>query len=743
MFDLPVNKCQTPIQDLHLEEYPDEVVEQFYDFVTNVPFIKNLISADRPFAKGLVRDDEGKIIVDITKPHILEDMDYFRPSALHWAKTGKFTDLHPNKNPNSEYYKWYQEEKRRIFEGYVRESDGEWIPGDLYWYWNYSPIELVKQIGERRGVKGTGMPRVWDGTYLKAHYIHQAKMAAKHTAELASRGRGKSYYLASMSTKRLVLGAESNWRKNVETFIAAYRKDYLNDDGIINKIEKGLDFLAEYTQFPRKRLISSLDKMHYVMGYVDNATKVKRGSKNELIGISMKDSPAKLRGKRGALIGLEEFGSFNNLIELYGTLRPSMEEGEIVYGMIMCQGTAGDSSSDFAAAQQIMYGPDGFNVYSVPNVYDKYNTGRKRFVYFFPAYLNRSNCYDNDGNSDVTKALLQILMHRYTIRHGTTNLSIITKSVSEEPIVPQEAILRAKGGKFPTTQINERISQLENNSSLLDDVNVGALVIGADGKVKFTPTTDTPIRDYPLKKDDSDIGAFEIYEMPQKNPLGEVYPNRYILGHDPVDDDEADSVSLSSTVVIDLWTDRLVAECTGRLDSAEANFERCRLLCMFYNGKCLYENNKKGMYAYFKKMNSLKYLLETPQFLKDQNIIKVSGTLGNSIYGVTATLPINNFADDRIKDWLMKPVTMVQKDESGDDIEVTMPNLYTLKSLALLKECSMYNPDINVDRIRALGMAMIAREEKIILYGGDLSKAQVQPKLPIENDDFFNRYKQD
>lgn len=403
--------------------------------------------------------------------------------------------------------------------------------------------------------------------------------------------------------------------------------------------------------------------------------------------------------------------------------------------------TAGDSESDFSAAQQIMYGPDGFNVYSVPNVYDKYNTGRKKFVYFFPAYLNRSNCYDYNGNSDVLKALLQVLMHRYVVRHGTANLKIIIKSVSEEPIVPQEAILRAKGGKFPTTQINERINQLENNPSLLDDVSVGTLVIGADSKVKFTPTTDTPIRDYPLKKDASDIGAIEIFEMPQKSPSGEVYPNRYILGHDPVDDDEADSVSLSSTVVIDLWTDRLVAECTGRLDSAEANFERCRLLCMFFNGKCLYENNKKGMYAYFKKMNSLKYLLETPQFLKDQNIIKVSGTVGNSMYGVTATAPINNFADDRIKDWLMKPVTFMKTNDNGEQEEVTMPNLYTLKSLALLKECSQYNPDINVDRIRALGMAMIAREEKVILYGGDLSKAKQTPKLAIEDDEFFSRYK--
>ena len=91
------------------------------------------------------------------------------------------------------------------------------------------------------------MPRVWDGTYLKAHYIHQAKLAAKHTAELASRGRGKSYYLAAMTTKRLILGAEKDWRKNVETFIAAYRKEYLSGDGIITKIEKSLDFLAENT----------------------------------------------------------------------------------------------------------------------------------------------------------------------------------------------------------------------------------------------------------------------------------------------------------------------------------------------------------------------------------------------------------------------------------------------------------------------------------------------------------------
>jgi len=74
------------------------------------------------------------------------------------------------------------------------------------------------------------------------------------------------------------------------------------------------------------------------MGYKENESVAKKGSLNEVIGISVKDSAGKLRGKRGAFIGLEEFGSFPNLIELYGTLRPSMEDGDIVFGMIYCQG---------------------------------------------------------------------------------------------------------------------------------------------------------------------------------------------------------------------------------------------------------------------------------------------------------------------------------------------------------------------------------------------------------------------
>jgi len=77
--------------------------------------------------------------------------------------------------------------------------------------------------------------------------------------------------------------------------------------------------------------------------------------------------------------------------------------------------------------------------------------------------------------------------------------------------------------------------------------------------------------------------------LPQKDSSGNVFPERYIIGHDPVDDDVSNTASLTSTFVLDLLTDRIVAEYTGRQEYADDNFEIVRRLCMFYNAKCMYE----------------------------------------------------------------------------------------------------------------------------------------------------------
>lgn len=1088
---MELNKYQTPIEDLGLDAYPEEVREQFFDFISTVPYIKNCIDPKKKRACELQRDKSGKIIVDITQPHILEDMDYFRPTAIHFQKYGCYTKLRPNPNPNSEYGKWIREELKRCYYGYVRPSDGEWITGDNYYFWNYAPMSLAKkEKGSKKASRVIDFPRVWEGHYYKFHYLQQARDNGKHALELASRGKGKAHpydtkvltsqgwklwkdiqigdylwgddgnltkvidipfngicpmykitladgrtikcseghlwnvyshyhkgeiktfdteylyktyrshrkvtsphsseveyhysivsnkgvdftyretkvdpytfglllgdgcfrcnganktyftchnddwliikdlipykdvfiysntkfgynlnipnfvsilkdyglfmrksedkfipeeylnnsrnvrlellkgiidsdgtttnnrydidlsskkmrdqlaelcislgynyrtserktgyrnkdgnyvecktsyrlriftkdilcklprkiegikkrsdsnyanskikgvkiinieyigkelgkcvtvdntshcYLvgdyitthnsfcgASMLSRRFTLGESPEVNKKVTCYITAADKKYLvSGDQTLDKFQFDIDWVAEHTQFPKRRLISSIANMQWTMGYKDLDYGTNKGTLNSVIGISSKDDESKLRGSRGVLYVLEEIGSFPALLALYNNLRPSVEDGEDVFGMIYGYGTSGDSQSDFSAAQEMMYNPTGYNIYRLPNVFDKEGQGSPNFVFFFPGYINRADCYDEDGNSDVTKALLQILQDRYIVKYNSTDINTITKRVAEIPITPQEAVLKTVGNKFPVVPLTERINELDNNPNAYAGSYIGDLILNSSGEVEFKMNNKTPIRKYPLKDNNAE-GALEIFQLPEKNNEGKVFSNRYIIGHDPVDDDQSETMSLTSTFVLDLFTDKIVAEYTGRQAYADDNFEIVRKLCLFYNAKCLYESNKKGIFAYFSKHNCIHLLADTPEYLKDREIIKSIG-YGNKAKGVNAIVAVNNFANDLIRDWLLKPVTKIVK-EGDEDKEITIPNLFHIKSRALLQELVSFNPIANFDRVRALGMVMLYREEQMIRFQGDTNKIMnnsYADKNYLGNDKFF------
>ena len=734
---LQVNEYQTPITDELLDSLEQEVREQFIDFINNVPYIKSLISKDRKYAKDLPRDDTGKIIVDITEPHILEDMDYFRPVALHYEKYGTITNLRPNPNPNSEYGKWIREEVRRCFEGYVRPTDGEWVTGDYYFFLNYCPMLLSKKSNDGNYAKRViGFPLVWEGHYYKFHYLWQARNNGKHAAELASRSKGKSFCAAAMLAKRFILGESKDVQKKVVSYIVAFDKAKLvGGDQTLDKFQYNIDFCANNTQFPSKRLINTIQNMQWQMGYIDLDSGTKKGTLNAVVGKSYNDS-SKLRGSRGVLYLFEEAGSFSNLLESYNNLRPSVEEGEDVFGMLYLFGTAGDDQSDFSAMQEIMYNAKGYNVYSTKNIYDKEGQGRSTFAFFFPGYLNRSGCYDENGNSDVVKALIQILKDRYIVKYNSSDINSITKRIAEIPITPQEAILRTTKNIFPVIEINNRINEIDNNPNFFSDVYVGNLIMDKSGNVSFMPTTDIPIRDFPLK-DNKATGAIEIYEMPLK-VHDKIPPERYIASLDNYENDESGTMSLGSIFVLDLWTDRIVAEYTGRPMFADDLNEIARKMCIFYNAKMLYENNKKNTFAYFSKMNCLHLLADTPEYLKQKQIVKTN-SFGNSSKGVSGTVPVFNFAYLLIRDWLLKPVT-ITKEEQGEEVQYTVANLHFIKNRALLKELALFNPDINVDRIKSLCQLMLYREEKMILYqGSPQNYSNTNSADYLGNDPFFTK----
>lgn len=1077
-----LNQFQTPLTEELLNSLPEEVRDELLDVINNVEFIQNLISPNRERAKDRPRDERGRIIVDLCKPHILENMDYFREAAIHFEKHGCYTFLKPNGNPNSEYGKWIRQERDRCWDGMVRPEDGEWITGPMYFYLNYCPIILSDQrentsIADRI----TAFPKVWEGIYWRFHYIEQARSGgiyndwkgALNGAELASRGKAfaysqevetpigrrvwkdiqigdtlfapdgsttkvidipfdeehdvykmtfqdgrsvyttlehlwkvnkngenwnklytteeilkskspnrfaievsegveygyketpiepyllglmlgdgaftiskgnqaqfssreedvfiyqkvlgrvfkkvgntkmswlidypkfgekakvlglhdkvsdtkfipdcykhnsrevrlallaglldtdgsvhdsgkpefytsskqladdvcwiarslgynatrwtrspkytykgerkegklcyivyiytndllfklprknslcgkrgpkldsrvnktsvksiefshrerckcvtvdredglfligdfitthnsKSYCMASMLAHNFVLGENRKAYKDTRSVVTAYQKEYLTRDGTLNKFEVMIDHCAQNTQFPARRLKSSVDKMNWIMGYVDLETGTKMGTKNEVLGVTSKDNIAKLRGKRSVFLGIEEFGSFPNLSDLYTVMRPSVRDGNLVFGLMYLQGTAGDKDSDFAGAQEIMYNPTGYDMYALPNVYDKASSGKPKFVFFFPGYVNREGSYNKDGVSDVTKSLIEILLDRYKIKYNSTDPNTIIKTIAEVPITPSEAILRTKKNIFPVTDLMERLGQLDSNPAEFNDVYVGEFTL-KNGSVEFNPTVGDPIREFPHKDNKLD-GAVEIFMMPQKVATDEglkIPQGRYIASCDPVDDDSSETTSLQSAFVLDLWTDTIVAEYTGRPKFAEDYYEQLRRLCLFYNAKLNYENNKKGIFAYFSKMNSLSILTDTLEYLKDRDMIK--GTpYGNKSKGVQATLPINNFARTLIRDWLLKP-TVITTVVDGESAEVQVPNLFRLRQRALIKELIQWNSEGNFDRVSSLGMLMLLREDRMILYGGDEKRMQKAEKNPLSHDPFFEK----
>lgn len=753
---IPMNKYQTELTEELVNSLPQEIQDQLFDIINNVEFVKRLISPTREYAKDRPRDDRGRIIVDLANPHILEDMDYFRPSAIHYEKYGTFTNLRPNANPNSEYGKWVREERRRIWDGYVRESDGEWVTGYMYWFLNYSPMMLskIREYKDKNGKKKKSkradrveaLPECWEGIYWRFHCLDQASNGGlynnfgggQHMAELASRGKGKSYSLASILNHIFVVGENEEAHEKVKGIVTAYQKEYLTKDGVLNKFVDMANFCATNTQFPRKRLKSSLQEMTWIMGYKDVELDIERGTQNTVLGVSSKDDESKLRGKRAAKILIEEFGTFPRLVDLYNVLLPSVQEGDIVFGQIYMLGTAGDNESDFAGAQEIMYNPKGYNMYALPNVFDKYNQGKPYFVFFFPGYVNRKGCYNENGVSDVIKALIEILMNRYRVKYNSTDPNTIIKTIAEVPITPAEAIVKTGVNMFPIADLTERIGQLDANLTEYDDVYVGDLVFNKDGRVEYKPTSATPIRDFP-HKDNKIEGAIEIYQLPEidKN-TGKPYNDRYILGADPYDDDESNTMSLGSIFVLDLWTDRIVAEYTGRPPFADDYYEICRKLCLFYNGRLNYEYNKKGLFSHFSTRNSLYLLTDVLDFLKEKQMMKDG--YGNKSKGTNASPAINAYARSRLRSWLLAPVPIMQTID-GEEKEVMVPRLFTVRNRALLKELINYNSEGNFDRISAMGMLMLLREDKMIRYQGDVSKEkQERANNSYDgNDPFFKR----
>lgn len=697
------NKLQTPIESDLVDSLSREEKAELIDILSSSVFIQNLTSPLRKTTDKANRVD-GKIVIDLTNPHILEDMDYFRQAAIHYQTHGVYTHLHKNTHPFSEYSKYWKEEIRRCLEGLVR-PDGEWITGDYYWYLNYSPIPLSKRVkgNKKRADRVVDFPKVYDGDYLFFHYVEQARDIGSHGAVLKSRGKGFSLKNGSQIAKRFILGDTMEARKMVKSYAIANEREYLTKDGVLNKFMDIVDFCANNTPFPRLKLKDSWNEMHWHMGYVDTETDTRKGNLNEVFGVTLKNDPNRARGKRGSYIYWEEMGKFADFLTAWQIARPSVEEDDVAYGFMLAAGTGGSGDSDFYGANEIFYNPRGYNVFPMPNVFDKNAKPGTECSFFFPDYLNKLGFYDENGNSDIIGGLVELVHKRNIIKYNTSDPNAIVQEKAEHPIYPQEAVMRKEGSAFPVFDLKERLSEIKPQlEEFVSPHYLGRLANTGEGKVEWkTDGSLTPIRSFPLQRGLDTTGCIEIFEQPKKGPSGEPIRFRYIMGVDPVDSDTG--TSLASAFVFDTFTATIVAEYTARPRFTNDFYENVLRLAVYYNAIVNYENNIKGLYTYFYQKNRLHLLCGNPQILKDMGL-QSGSNYGNNSKGTRATEGVNRYARRLQKDWMLA-------EAYNTTDEHPLMNLHNIRSIPYMEEAVAWNPDGNFDRISAMGMVMILWED--------------------------------
>jgi hypothetical protein len=1048
----------------NMDNAPSDIQMELLDYLENVEMLQWLVkpAEERGYARDRPRDDKGRIIVDIIRPHILEDMDYFRQAGLHFQKHGKYTNLYPNPHPKSEYRKFWDEETRRCIEGYVRESDGEWVSGYYYFYLNYFPIMRTEATGEgKRAERVYDLPDVFDSDYLFFHYVEQGEAESEYGAVLKTRGRGYSYKVASMFARNFFLIKKS------KSFAFASETEYLTKDGILNKTWDGFEYLDKHTAWKKIRKVKNTTS-HKKASYLDAEGKEK-GYKSEVIEVTTKGNPEKGRGKRGKLLAHEEGGIYPGLLQTWNIARPSIEDGDFTFGYQIVFGTGGcltagnliftndgnlidiknlskskgilgfdkntkniskesisydiipvnkeciklttnmgrtiecsidhpiyttipsknsrlntytfknagdfrignyisvvdkvdifgnnkmwnprlvglligDGSygynqsvrlsncgkevldyaknnfdtivnktyktkndqiyeeigirkirpelrklgiinqtknnktlpvnvhtyckkdlqeliagfydadgyvnirknknrntpiaeitlssssknlleevrfvllkfgvhgrvrerkprlnkkgpikdknswyeftisdrdsllefannftllpkhkqeildkikkvyinvkshrlekntrlekivnveyvgekevyrlstdvtntylangiithntpgSKFAGLEELFYKGGGYKVKMLRNVWDKIK-GEGTCGYFVPEYMNRKGCYDQNGNSNVIKAMQEVLLGRKKIRENATKENALTQEKAERPLTPQEAVMRIEGSLFPIDELKSHLESVMPQLSKFVSIHyIGKLQLNSGGILEYLPSADDKvIREFPLKDNINRIGAIEMFELPQKDGMGNIPRFRYYAGIDTYDDDSSTTNSLGSIFIADILTDRIVAEYTGRPKTANEFYETCMRMLRFYNAIANYENDKKGLFAYFTHRNALSLLADNPQILKDMELVKATNLYGNKSKGTNSGVKINAWGRRLQADWMLEP--------AYDEAKSGLLNLHKIRSVGYLKEAIGWNEDGNFDRVSAMGMLMILREE--------------------------------
>jgi hypothetical protein len=672
---------------------------------------------------------------------IFSNTELFKIQALEFLKTGTY-NTDPYGSPA--WIEFWTKELEYCKNGY---SVGDVkITGDHYFYLNYCQIKRTddERVREKTNKskkwadKGKpSFPDFWDGDYdyfwakeiarkgisledykklgLSIKIKEEHLSGGKHLIVAKARRKGFSYKNAAIAVNNY------NSNKTSLTVIGAYEKKFLYPKGTMSMASYYMDFLNEHTGWSKKRdFVNKTEHKKASYKFTDaQGNIIEKGYKSEIIAVTFMDNPDAARGKDSNLILMEEAGAFSNLKASFAAVDPLTKSGSLRTGQILVFGTGGDMEAGTLDFEDMFYDPDAYNMLAFENQWDD-NFGKTFCGFYFPDKKNKDGFIDKNGNSDEAGAEAYEEIQRENLRRNAKDKKALDRYIVEYSNKPKETFLRIKGNIFPTIELQRVLGTLE---AAKDENNywIGDLLSDENGKIEWKPNKNLrPILEFPIKDKTADTtGAVIIYEPPFEGAEGVPY-GMYIASCDPYDHDKSQSGSLGSTLIYNRLTKRIVAEYTARPETSKEYYEVVRKLLIYYNAKCLYENEKKGIFDYFDYQNCTYLLADQPECIKD--VIQKSTVQRGK--GLHMNKELKDYGEGLIKTDLI---------EAYDERNPELKNMHKIRSQPLLKELIAYDGEINTDRVMAYMLLMY--------YKLELRKYKVDTQTEIKeikDSDFFN-----
>jgi hypothetical protein len=673
---------------------------------------------------------------------------------------------------------FWKEQKKNVIEGYW--SSGKWMPGTLYYYVNFHTIRFEDVGSASRKIGRPWLRDIeWDKAYVyeeamgfsgfdgdsrytcdrrygperekallygwiteaelqRKEYIpareylrklHDTNLGkplynnqAKNVLDLEARGGGKSYWSSALILHNFLFDGAYDYETYLEnkrnnspltsdTVVGAIESKYSDD--LLKKVKLAIEHLPDKQIingeiFPSPLYVSytgSLASGKTLTSYLGSVINHR----------TFADDPLAANGTRPNRAFLEEVGFMNNIVEVLGALESTQASADYKNLVIYMLGTGGLSTHGAVLhTKEIFNNPEEFNCLAFEDTWE--NKGK--IGYFLPG-THTINKFKKGSNmiTDEDKAKMYIEEEIEKAKNSGNRRKYMA-AIINMPLKPSDIFLTTEGNFFPIEDIRERLGEIEGNKKLLEAAWKVQFFI-KDGRVDWSLSPKPVLREYPHRRGDILDTAIEIWELPKMDSSDKPPFGRYLASLDPVDNDGGDDVdhSLMSGFILDSWTDKIVAEYTGRTKLAEEFYEQWRRCLLYYNAMCNYERNLKGFYSHMKNTNSLHLLADEPEILKEKGLSKGAGT-GNQLKGTHQTVPIINWGLELILSWLNQKAYVGNE----DDEDITT-NLQTIKDPALLQELIAYNSEVNADRVSSLIHLMILREDRYNISKNSVNKS--------------------